>query len=352
MRHASSFPFQEYPRSARDSYSYPCRMRQNYRNTFTTRHPDSCTPHRYRNASPPSTNLMIVGLETWDDAQQDDIRATLLEIADGAGLTLVEKNAADDSGNYDEAIAVILMTDTPNGADLAAANPDTRFVAVTHAQQSSAANLTVIQLPVDKHAFLAGYLTTLISPDFRSAGLFRSDEPNGPIQVDAFMNGGRYYCGTCYPYYTPLVQFPLVGYYPSGTDVNSWLGLAEELLNNVVYVMYVDEDVADPALLSDLVAKGVILTGNRSPSETYRSMWAATIGYDVPSALQAATGFITGKQEASVITTALQIRDVNEQFFSIGKQDNVEKLRLASRIRIDCTVLPLKTHIFKLHHSP
>jgi len=275
------------------------------------------------------TNLVTVGLETWDPGQQGEIRGTLQNIAASAGLTMVEKSAADIATASSDAKVVVVFVETPNILDLATAAPESRFIYVTSTQQSTAVNLAIIQLPETQQAFLAGYLSTIISPDFRSAGLFRADDQVGYNQVYAFQNGGSYYCGTCYPYYAPLVQFPLVGYQPAGVDTTAWQTTANELIKNVVYTMYFDEFASDPVLLSDLASKGVILTGKRTPPDTIRSMWAATISFDLVTPLQNLSGFMNSTQETSEIIAPLAVRDINENLFSTGKQANVANIQKA-----------------------
>lgn len=288
---------------------------------------DLPTPQPTETQPMASTNLAAVGLETWDAGQQGEIRSTLQDIAANAGLTMIEKSAADVATASSDAKVVVVFIETANIPDLAAAAPETRFVYITNTQQTGTTNLAVIHLSETRQAFLAGYLTTIISPDFRAAGLFLADDQVGYAQVYAFQNGGSYYCGTCYPYYAPMVQFPLVGYQPVGMDTSAWQTTANELIKNVVYTMYVDEYASDPALLSDLASKGIMLTGKRTPPDTIRSMWAATIGYDLVTPLQTLAGFMTGAQETSDIVAPLLVRDINESYYSTGKQLNVANIQ-------------------------
>ena len=289
---------------------------------------ETASPPPEDTATPPQrSSLVVIGLETWDAGQQQAIRTTLQEIAGEAGLSVVELGAETAGTVPENAYAVINFAEVSNPADLAAANPETRFITVTRSQQASSANLAVIHLPLASRAFLAGYVSTVVASDFRSAGLFNSDEPYGPAQVYAFQNGGSYYCGTCYPYYSPLVQFPLVGYLSAGADTSAWQGLANELLLNVVYVMYLDEYAADPALQAEMAGKGVILVGSDSPPDTVQSMYAATVGFDLSAALLLLQGYLKGSEEASVVAAPLQIRDVNEKYLTPGKLQNVEKIR-------------------------
>lgn len=276
-----------------------------------------------------AANLVTAGLETWDAARQTEIRTVLQSVAQKARLNLVELDASAANSASADARVVILFTDEVNAAELAAAALETSFVSVSRTSQNSAANLAVIQLPVAERAFLAGYLTTVIAPDFRSAGLFNSDEPYGPMQVYSFQNGAGYFCGTCYPYYAPLVQFPLLGYLPSGMDVSAWQAKADELLLNVVYVMYLDEMAADPVLMTDMANKGIILTGAKNPPDTARSMWAATIGYDLPAALQNLEDYLLGEAPARVLSAPLLISDINESFVSPGKLQNIKTVQEA-----------------------
>ena len=278
-------------------------------------------------ALPQQANLAVIGLETWDAGQQQTIRTAIQDTAAKADLNVVELGAEAAGTVPENAEVVIYLVETSNPVELAAGNPEARLVAVTRSQQTSSANLAVVYLPLAARAFLAGYASTVIAPDFRSAGLFLADEPYGPPQVYAFQNGGGYFCGTCYPYYSPLVQFPLVGYLSAGADTTAWQGLANELLLNVVYVIYLDEYASDPVLQADLAGKGIILVGSDSPPDTVRNMYAATIGFDLPAALLSLQEYILGSAESSVINAPLQIRDINDQYLTPGKLQNVEKIR-------------------------
>ena len=91
---------------------------------------------------------------------------------------------------------------------------------------SAGGNLSVVRQLEVQRTFMAGYITTLIAPDWRAAGLL----PDAPADLqDAFINGGRYWCGRCIPMYAPLVLFPLAGTQPAGTDAAGWQSTLQDL---------------------------------------------------------------------------------------------------------------------------
>ena len=221
---------------------------------------------------------------------------------------------------------IVLFTAPPADLDqwLAAA-PQTQFVVITPDERVGAANLTVIRTRLDQLAFSAGYLATMLAYDFRAAALVPSDDPIGPIWVDAFTNGGRYWCGLCNPFYAPLVRFPLVSYQPRGSSLDAWLAAVDQLSLNFVYVLYVAPEISTPDLLFALASRGFILIGSVPPQDEIRTRWAATLRNDPAAALESLWSSVISGAGGQVVDAPLALEDVNSQYLSQGRLDQFNR---------------------------
>ena len=85
-------------------------------------------------------------------------------------------------------------------------------------------NLRVMDTTFVQHpyrAFLAGYMSVLLSPNWRGSMVLPAGEEYAPI-VAAFRQGGRYYCGLCRPPKPPVVGYPVVLSVSHPEDPAAW----------------------------------------------------------------------------------------------------------------------------------
>lgn len=279
---------------------------------------------------PERGKLVVVGLETWDANLQTALLPVVQELAEGAGLDLLQKPAAEAASAIESAggqvKAAIYLVDMPNLRDLANANSSIQFVGVSKLRIEAGQNLNVLYLPVDQRAFAAGYMSVLLTKDRRGAGLFTSDEPLGSITVHSFTNGGRYLCGNCFPFYTPLKSFPQVSYQASAASDADWLNNTSQLLSNVIYGMYLDQSAAREAVMQNLIENGVYIYGEQTPPEQFKGSWAVTIGFDLTETLKSSSAFIQGQQPGTLVPAKLSLYDVNESILTTGKMREVQEL--------------------------
>ena len=188
----------------------------------------------------------------------------------------------------------------------------------------SVSNLSVVRVRNEYKSFLAGYLMELIAPDRRAAALLPSDTSLGMALEETFKNGGYYYCGICNTYYSPYVSFPLVTSLPASTDMGTWLYAADEMMKNYVYAMYIAPEIANGDLLYSLAMKGLILVGGNTPPAELRERWAGTIYLDIPTPLAELLQSVAAGQGGTVIDAPIQLKDVNPDLLSLGRQRLME----------------------------
>ncbi len=70
-------------------------------------------------------------------------------------------------------------------------------------------------------AFMAGYLSVVLSPNWRGVMIAPASEAEGPL-FQAMVAGGRYYCGLCRPPKPPVLAYPRFQPVASPEDPKAW----------------------------------------------------------------------------------------------------------------------------------
>ncbi|MDZ4159636.1 MAG: hypothetical protein U1B80_07585, partial [Anaerolineaceae bacterium] len=258
--------------------------------------------------------------------QAQAVADALAEMSAAAGLTFETLASLAPSDIPAGLKAVVYLAPTADLLDVVRAAPQVQFVVVSPHELEPASNLSVIRSQPEHVSFIAGATAVVIAFDWRAAGLLSADAIPGGRHEELFRNGGRYYCGICNPYYAPHVRFPLTAALPSGSDPSSWRLKVDELLFNIVYVVYVAPEAASPELLGYLAAKKLILIGAQTPPEEVRSRWAATIASDILTPLKELLPAVLAGEGGKAVFAPVTFRDVQPAFLSPGRQALIEKI--------------------------
>jgi hypothetical protein len=222
--------------------------------------------------------------------------------------------------------AVIFLSPTENIQDIAASLPQTRFVALTDKDLSPGANLSIIKTLDIQAAFLAGYLATLNAPDFRSGALFVDGRPNTANLQDAFLNGGRYFCGRCAPVYAPIVLFPQVGLVPAGADAAGWKAAFDILNQNDIEMLYVPIEGLLPDFLAYLTEKNVKIITPIPPPDNFVSIFVANVESASLTALVELWPQLASLTEGKLINAGVQITHLIPENLSAGRRQLAERI--------------------------
>jgi hypothetical protein len=254
--------------------------------------------------------------------EMDATRSVLEELAAPSGWNVESLPALNTSEiTPDWKIVFLPQYDAALPEALAAA-PQVQFVVVSEGELNPAANLSVIRKRVENQAFMAGYLSILITPDWRTAGLFSSSESTDDVIIQAFNNGAHYFCGVCNSTYSPIMRFPVVENVDTSMD---WQTAINALMDQIIYAVYVSPQIATSELFDYLVQKGEVIIGGATPPEAARSRWAATVRIDVFSALRELWPDLVIGQGGKSVDSKVVIEDINEEFYSPGRQRLVEE---------------------------
>ena len=252
------------------------------------------------------------------------LKARLSELATAQGLVVESRASLQPSDLAPNVRIVVLLAAPANLNDLLVAAPRTQFLLIGDVSASPQPNLSVIRRDPNRVAFVAGYVATVISTDWRSAALL----PDSPASLQqAFLNGGSYWCGRCAPIHGPIVIFPLVSALPANSSLGAWQDALTRLKASILETLYVDPTISSPDLLKLLGGQTMILVGGQTPAdETLRQHWAATVSSDVMAPLSDLwPGLLAGKGGQSA-AARVTLSDVNPALFSPGRQSLTQQV--------------------------
>ena len=236
---------------------------------------------------------------------------------------------------------VIVFPPDPGLADLIRQAPQAQFLAVGIPNLAPAANLTVLgaaNRPVEQQAFLAGYITAMLSPDYRTGILTLGDDPQGLAAETAFLNGRKFYCGLCLASFPPWYDYPLHIQVPPETDEDHYPAYVRAFRNYQVEAVYVYPPLATPDVLTLLAEYKIKIVGESLTLEEIRDQWVVSIQPDLLAAVRQVFPELVAGQGGREIAIPLFLNDINEDLLSEGK------LRLVRQVLEDLQMQRLHWH--------
>jgi len=278
----------------------------------------SVEPTAEMTATPANGQAILVAPE----GSAAEILAQLTELAGQNAWSVAQKNEVQPSDLAGVKIVVFLSAPA-NLSDLLAAAVDTQFVVVSASALESKPNLTVINTDVKTQTFVAGYIASIIAPDWRSAGLL-GDSPAG--LDDIFTRGVQYYCGRCAPFYAPVINFPVTAVKPNSTTVADWKAAFDTLDENVIETLYVSPGAVSQEMIDYLILNEMILVSAGPLPDSAKEYWAASVEPDVPAVLKTIWGDISSGQGGKSITAPITVKNINDALLSEGRLRLVQKV--------------------------
>jgi hypothetical protein len=288
-------------------------------------------------ATPQPAKAVLVMM---DDPVLQPLRELVSRLAVESGLQLEQRTEVQSGDVMPEWKVVVFATPPANLNDLVNTAPGTQFLTFSSMELPQAPNLSVISSRADWQAFVAGYLTTLVAFDWRTAAFLPSDLPESAMMSDAFRNGQYYFCGRCATYYAPYASFPLIVSLPAVSSVEEWKLAASPVQQNYAYGVYVSPQAASPDLLNYLAGFNLTLLGGRTPPPEILPHWAVTLQMDELTPLeQLWTDLVVGRG-GKTVTAEFRLTDVNPELLTPGRQMQVEKVIQGLREGIIASLSP------------
>lgn len=247
------------------------------------------------------------------------LQAGLSKLAQKDGLAL-ETREQISAGDLDPSWKVVVLAAPPaNLAEIVQAAPGTQFLAIGQTE-ARAGNLSLITTNRENELFLAGYLAAVATSDWRFGALLPSDAAQGSALSDAFVNGGKYYCGRCVPLEAPVVFFPLVAALPAGSSPEQWKAGLDELQKKVLQVVYLAPEASQPEVMAYLAGLDLRMVGSQTPPREYNDRWVATVSSDPLESLRTLWPDLVAGKGGKILSARITVSDINEQLLSSGRQ--------------------------------
>lgn len=267
-----------------------------------------------------------------EPALVEALRPALEARASQSGMRLETRQALSPGELLPEVRLVVSLPPAANLAELAAAAPQTQFIALSSSGLQAGENLSVIQLSgngAEQGAFVAGYLAGALAEDWRIGLLLAQGDPQGAALRTAYENGLAFLCGLCLPVYPPfpLSGYPIVIELPDPADQGAWEVAIGELQTWDVQVVYVAASAASPALYQALGQAGFQMIGSGAPPQGVQAQWVASLGGpDVALMLEQAWDKAASGEPGQSYQAGLALTHVNPELLSPGRQQWVERM--------------------------
>lgn len=143
---------------------------------------------------------------------------------------------------------------------------------------------TIFKMSIADRTFIAGYLSAVISDDWRVGGLLPVVDYHGTGADKVFQNGVEFMCGRCSPIYGPIVKFPVTSDLSSPEDNERTLQAFGEISPNKIDVVYIPSAYLFNDLVILLNQSGVTIVSDVVPGQD-RTEWVDYAIIDNLSAL-------------------------------------------------------------------
>lgn len=288
----------------------------------------SPSPSPEPSPTPAPERVLLWAPEESDPGQVEALQAVLEELAGKAGYVVDSVSTFSADGLSPELRLVVALPPAEGLQDLASAAPQTQFLAVGIPEAEPAANLSRVLVSQENEAaraFLAGYSSVLITPDWR-VGMVVGPDSSQALR-EGFQNGITFYCGLCRPAYPPFVAYPQFVELTPGASQAEIDSAVAALSQASVQTVFLDPAVEQTALEAALAAAGIQIIASGTPPAEAQAAWVFSIqgagGLD--GALRELWPALTSGQGGADLQLSLGLAEINPDRLSPGRQRLVEE---------------------------
>jgi hypothetical protein len=272
----------------------------------------------------PLPEMSVVVLAVGEGAHPwtvERVQAVVEDLASQSNLALVVEEALVVESLGPDVKILVGVTLADDTTALAALNPNIAFVFVDQEGATPGGNQNLIGDPVydqQRQSFLAGYLAALVSSDYKVAALIPSDQNLSTLMAEAFSVGVEFYCGICRPVTPPFQNFPQREFLPTENATDGYQPVINALIENGVEILYLQNQLASPEILTYLNEKDVKIVGDQ-PIDILRGNWVGTVLRDPGPALIELWPSLLLNGSGVQIPSAITVTDTEAGLISTGK---------------------------------
>ena len=277
----------------------------------------------------PTVPLAILVLPADLDPETSDLyQKTVYDLTQASGFRFQVRNSLSPVDVAEPGLqVVIVLPPDPGVVQLAAAAPNVQFLAINIPGVAAGGNISVLSgnSQSDIAAFLAGFTASMITDDYRIGMLMPKDNNDAIRAFNAYVNGMRFQCGLCRPFYILNWSFPQYLEISAEEDKDNYDAYADILiLQYKVRTIYIHPDIYTDDLVNYIGTTGTSMIGTVSP-EQRPAGWVMTIQPDVIKAIQNAWPQLSSGQGGVTVQSPLGLSDIDSVLLSPGKQSRVQQ---------------------------
>lgn len=271
----------------------------------------------------PSTPLVILLAPPGSDADLATVASEVATAYASANGMQFEQRSLLDPGELPPALAkLIVLPPDPGVMPLAAAASNAQVIAIGFSSGGNPANLTTLALGGNdeaKIAFIAGYIAAMSADDWRAGMMYTAASASN---VNDFVAGVEYFCGSCAPFSPPLSEYPVAA---QAADAQNWQSAADQLLAQLVNVVYLTPELETSGAAQYLANSGVMLVGNSTPLADLANAWIVSVSSNDSEVLrQLLPMALNGQPTESA--NSFSLANANSNLFSKSRQANVQSV--------------------------
>ncbi len=229
-------------------------------------------------------SVVIVSMNPNNVAEMENIQTLLQTYASSHNLTL-QVTESIDTVEIDKVALVYLSQPAENWIDMANQNPQVKFIIQSQNVLDLPENAFQILAPKDELVFAAGYLSAIISEDWRTGAIVTDENLAGDSIENLFSNGVRFLCGLCAPVNGPIVFFPTVAVTNAQSDAAALSLAYGEIANTRLNVIYISPEFINIDFVTALKQNGLTVISQKSGDSDKGDLLDISIGYDIPAAI-------------------------------------------------------------------
>jgi hypothetical protein len=270
----------------------------------------------------PTVPLAVLVLPADMDTQTSDLyQKTVYDLAQASGMRFQVRNTYTSTDIEPGLKVVIALPPDPGIAALAAAAPDVQFLSINIDGITPGSNVSVLGSNIQSTiaAFLAGYTAAMLTDDYRIGMLMPKDNSDAIQSLNAFVDGRRFYCGLCRPFYYLPWDFPQFLEISSDEEKKNYNAYADILMQKYrVQTIFIHPGIYTQDLVTYIGTTGAYMIGTVSP-EQIPAGWIMTIQPDSIRAIQSAWPSLLAGQGGQKIQSPLGLSDIDPSLLSPGK---------------------------------
>jgi len=296
--------------------------------TITPVPTDTPIPPPTLTATPTIPLAILVVPANLDQETSNLYQKTVYDLAQPSGFRFQVRNVLTAADVTEPGLQIVVtLPPDPGIAALAAAAPNVQFLAINIPDLPAGGNVSVLggNSQSDIAAFLAGYTAAMVTDDYRIGMLMPRDNNDAIREFNAYVNGMRFYCGACRPYYFFNWTFPQYLDIAATEEKDYYGAYADKLiLQYKVRTIFIHPDIYTENLVNYIGTTGTFMIGTVSPAQLPAG-WVMTIQPDVIKAIQIAWPQLIAGKGGITVQSPLGLGDMDPGILSPGKQHLVQK---------------------------